>query len=339
MAWGDTESVSIDRADDSNVSVSSYGGLDSGVTSMGTWGSNDSGYDSQLSRQARESTRSPSANTGRSTDSSVDGSVDSSVDTNATRTGTRAAREDSMARRGSFSAKTALDAFNLSRDLDAEAKTQATQAQRSVDGYAPSSMDDRRDLTDRENTPRAYSPAAEFAGADAYSAAKKNGLLGTAATLFNPLAGVAVNAAQDARQANQYSRAEFDRDLGTGDKLGVAARSVGRNTLGGLLGRGMGQAGAKVGFGVGGIPGAVIGGIGGQLLGNKAVDTAFNQYGAPVGERFEFEGSESGGSPLLRQGIPAAPQVAGTGYSSSFGNYDSHLQKGFGFRSAFSAFG
>lgn len=307
----------------------SAGGFGNTVDTAGGRGAGYGGResDSESSRQPLTNAAQTSSQAG-----STDGSITDSI--NNTRTGTRAAREDAMARRGSFSAQTAADAFNLS----AEGVNAATQAKRSVDGYAPSGMADRRGMTARENTPRAYSPAAEFAGADAYSAATRNGLLGTAATLFNPVAGMAVNTAQDVRQAGQYSKAEFGRDLTGREKAGVAARSLGRNTLGGLLGKGMGTAGAKMGFGIGGVPGAVIGGIGGQVLGNKAVDAAFNQYGAPVGERFEMETSDSGGMPLLRQAAPQAPQSQPTGYASSFVNYDSHIRRGFGFRSAFDAF-
>jgi hypothetical protein len=167
--------------------------------------------------------------------------------------------------------------------------------------------------------------------------AQPNGVMGTAATLAgmfsNPAVGVLGNAVIDARQAANFRDSAFGIDTSFSQSIADIANSGSRSlagTLGGKVGGGL------LGAATGSPYGAVAGMVAGQVAGRSAFDTAMR---GPVGTATDtgsIDSMSGGGNYSGAAGIQTAaatpqpqpqPQGVATGWDSTFGDYDSHLDK------------
>ena len=137
-----------------------------------------------------------------------------------------------------------------------------------------------------------------------------NGLLGKAANFIPvPLAGAVVNGVMDSGQANQYSKDIWKEGRSTSERFADGAQSFGRNAISGSF------------------PGLIGMALKGPL--EKAMAPSIANYGKPIQPVNHDVGKNSDSSTTLIPPIevPQAETASnGTGWDSSFGNYDSHLQ-------------
>jgi hypothetical protein len=157
-----------------------------------------------------------------------------------------------------------------------------------------------------------------------------NGTLGKIAGLAG-LAGSVVNAGIDARQANSISNRAFGVDPGFSETLGTFARSGIKNAAGSLVG---GQISQTVGGALSGTLGPSAAGLLGMAVGKKANDfinnpDTYSEEESPDRQSISEVARNGDGLGLAvnpaESNTSADATKTGTGYGSSFGNYDSHL--------------
>ena len=167
---------------------------------------------------------------------------------------------------------------------------------------------------------------------DSYSSEKENGVWGTVANFASSVAsgiGSLVNGAIDAFQANDFNETQFGESMTLGELAKTGIKSAAKDALATAAG---GFAGGVVGSAMGPSTGLV--GYAASLGANKAVsDTVkgFNGFdsspNATAGVTAGANGTTNAG--LLSSSLQSTTETpdAGitTGYNSSFGNYDSHL--------------
>lgn len=319
----DTESVSIDRADNSNVSVSSYGGMDTGVSSRGSWGKDDSGggYDRGLSEQASRSTRSPSAN--RSGEGASSGASWNKPTAPAKPEKVEIEKVDPS--KGAKSYGAPMPSFDRQPDGSMRIGTDLSGIDR--DGY--------RAWADNPSMARNYRTEARAVRDSVRRGVainEPNGLLSKAMGLWNPAAGLATEAVINAKQASDFAKDAWGEDLSLMDHVADAAVTTLPSKAGGYLGQQIGgRLGATVGpYGL--VAGALLGGAFGKNAVNEAITSGMPASGGGTPTPGDGSGNQVDLNRQIAQGGAAptgpqmnAPQGVATGWDSKFGGYDSHL--------------
>lgn len=236
-----------------------------------------------------------------------------------TRTSVRAARANPQERRDALS-----DENNaaLSQDIS---QNIAKAKSRDASGYKASSMNDRRGTAvamggkaSVGSTRDGINEAASMMARE--SPAARAATIG--AGLLGGMPGAALaNATIGAIAANNMNKDVTGNSLSAGDMLGYGARAAAPGVGSALGGKVGGLLGAALGPG-----GAVVGALAGSSLGKAAVENAQASSNGQPGQNNQAPSTTGSTSGLLGawSSQPAATAKK-TGYDSSFGAYDSHL--------------
>jgi hypothetical protein len=165
-----------------------------------------------------------------------------------------------------------------------------------------------------------------------------NGLIGSIANFAGP-AGSLVNGVIDAKQAYDFTKNTTGQAPNVSDSLRTGLISAGKNAASSLIaGKVGGVVAGALGRTIDPYAGAVTGLIASKYTGGLVNGMDPNQPGKTSERNLDGSGSQHPAAQIATTTTPATEPVAATGYNSTFGNYDSHLNNfAYNSNSAFAA--